>query len=157
MKTLYLLRHAKSDWGNPGLDDHDRALAPRGERAASVMGVHFAQQQYQPTLVLCSSALRTRQTLEALLPHLPGHPELVIEERIYLASGGQLDALSEEAKEAIEDLQQIARAEISSPGQDAGESEEDEVAFSEIVEFVRVVALMMREDFRGPGQDEAIH
>ena len=90
MKTLYLLRHAKSDWGNPGLDDHDRALAPRGERAASVMGVHFAQQQYQPTLVLCSSALRTRQTLEALLPHLPGHPELVIEERIYLASSGQL-------------------------------------------------------------------
>ena len=74
-----------------------------------------------------------------------------------LASGGQLDALSEEAKEAIEDLQQIARAEISSPGQDAGESEEDEVAFTEIVEYVRVVALMMREDFRGPGQDEAIH
>ena len=74
-----------------------------------------------------------------------------------LASGGQLDALSEEAKEAIEDLQQIARAEITSPGPDAGESEEDEVAFTEIVEYVRVVALMMREDFRGPGQHEAIH
>jgi uncharacterized protein YgfB (UPF0149 family) len=72
-------------------------------------------------------------------------------------SSGQLDALSEEAKEAIEDLQQIARAEISSPGPDADESEEDEVAFTEIVEYVRVVALMMREDFRGPGQDEAIH
>jgi len=74
-----------------------------------------------------------------------------------LASGGQLDALSEEAREAIEDLQQIARAEISSPGLGVDESEEDEVAFTEIVEYVRVVALMMREDFRGPGQDEAIH
>ena len=74
-----------------------------------------------------------------------------------LASGGQLDALSKEAKEAIDDLQQIARAEISAPGEGAGESEEDEVAFTEIVEYVRVVALMMREDFRGPGQDEAIH
>ena len=74
-----------------------------------------------------------------------------------LASGGQLDALSEEAKEAIEDLQQITEAEISSPGLDAVESEEDEVAFTEIVEYVRVVALMMREDFRGPGQEEAIH
>jgi uncharacterized protein YgfB (UPF0149 family) len=74
-----------------------------------------------------------------------------------LASGGQLDALSEEAKEAIEDLQQIARAEISSPGPGVGESEEDEVAFTEIVEYARVVALMMREDFRGPAQDEAIH
>ena len=74
-----------------------------------------------------------------------------------LASGGQLDALSEEAKEAIEDLQQIARAELSAPVQGADESEEDEAAFAEIVEYVRVVALMMREDFRGPGQHEAIH
>lgn len=96
MKTLYLLRHAKSDWGSPGLDDHDRPLAARGERAAAVVGVHFAQQQYQPSLVLCSSARRTRQTLEALLPHLPGSPELVVEERIYLASSGQLLARLQE-------------------------------------------------------------
>ena len=96
MKTLYLLRHAKSDWGNPGLDDHDRPLAARGERAAAVMGVHFAQQQYQPSLVLCSSALRTRQTLEALLPHLPGQPELMVEEGIYLASCGRLLARVQE-------------------------------------------------------------
>lgn len=74
-----------------------------------------------------------------------------------LASGGQLDALSEEATEAIGDLQQIAKAEISSSEQDADEHEEDETAFMEIVEYVRVVALMMREDFRGPGQNEAIH
>ncbi len=71
-----------------------------------------------------------------------------------LASGGQLDALSDEATEAIEDLQQIGRAEISS-GEE--ENEEDENAYAEIVEYVRVVVLMMREDFRGPGQDEAIH
>ena len=90
MKTVHLLRHAKSDWGNPGLDDHDRPLAPRGRRAALVMGVHYAQQRYRPALVLCSSALRTRQTLEALLPHLPGRPEVLIEEGIYLASRGQL-------------------------------------------------------------------
>jgi uncharacterized protein YgfB (UPF0149 family) len=74
-----------------------------------------------------------------------------------LASGGQLDALSEEAAEAIEDLQQIARAELSSPAGDTGESEEDEVAYAEIVEYVRVVALMMREEFRGPDSGEAIH
>jgi phosphohistidine phosphatase len=86
MKTLYLLRHAKSDWGEPGLDDHDRPLDARGERAAAVMGIHFAQQRYQPSLVLCSSARRTRQTLESLLPHLPGHPELVVERGIYMAS-----------------------------------------------------------------------
>jgi uncharacterized protein YgfB (UPF0149 family) len=72
-----------------------------------------------------------------------------------LASGGQLDTLSEEAKEAIGDLQEVARVEISSQG--ASESEEDEAAFAEIVEYVRVVALMLREDLRGPEQDEAVH
>jgi phosphohistidine phosphatase len=77
MKTLYLLRHAKSDWGDPGLDDHDRPLAARGARAAAVVGVHFAQQGYRPSLVLCSSARRTRQTLESLLPHLSGEPEVL--------------------------------------------------------------------------------
>jgi len=96
MKTLYLLRHAKSYWGDPGLDDQDRPLDPRGERAAAVLGVHFAQQDYRPSLVLCSSARRTRQTLDSLLPHLPGRPEVLVEERIYLASCGQLLARVQE-------------------------------------------------------------
>jgi uncharacterized protein YgfB (UPF0149 family) len=74
-----------------------------------------------------------------------------------LVCGGQLNALSEEATEAIEDLQQIAQAEMTSHSPDESESEEEEVAFAEIVEYVRVVALMMHEDFRGPGQHEAIH
>ena len=74
-----------------------------------------------------------------------------------LASAGQIETLSEESREAIEDLQQIARAEISAPDSDTADSEEDEAAYTEIVEYVRVVALMMREDFRGPMQDEAIH
>jgi uncharacterized protein YgfB (UPF0149 family) len=74
-----------------------------------------------------------------------------------LASGGPFEVLSEEADEAIADLQQIARAELTVPeGGDQG-SEEDEVAFTEIVEYVRVVTLMMREDFRGPGVDDPIH
>jgi len=74
-----------------------------------------------------------------------------------LVCGGQLETLSAEAKEAIEDLQQIAQAEMTSQGQEGVDIEEDENAFTEIVEYVRVVALMMREDFRGPGQNEAIH
>jgi uncharacterized protein YgfB (UPF0149 family) len=80
-----------------------------------------------------------------------------------LGSGGQLDALSAEAREAIGDLQEIARAEPTphdgSGSVDAEESlqEEDEAAYAEIVEYVRVVALMMREDFRGPGEHDAIH
>lgn len=74
-----------------------------------------------------------------------------------LASVGPIETLSEEAREAIGDLQQIARAEISSPEADESGREEDEAAYAEIVEYVRVVALMMREDYRGPAQDDAVH
>jgi uncharacterized protein YgfB (UPF0149 family) len=74
-----------------------------------------------------------------------------------LGSGGQLDALSDEAREAIGDLQEIARAELSAPGAAGSQSEEDESAYAEIVEYVRVVALVLREDFRGPQAHEAIH
>lgn len=71
-----------------------------------------------------------------------------------LGSGGQLESLSEEAREVIGDLQEIARAELSAEG-DA--SEDDETAYAEIVEYVRVVTLLLREDFRGPQANEAIH
>ena len=74
-----------------------------------------------------------------------------------LASGGQFEVLSEEAREAIGDLQQIARAELTMQEGEDQDSEEDEVAFTEIVEYVRVVTLMMREDFRGPGANDPIH
>jgi len=77
-----------------------------------------------------------------------------------LGSGGQIEALSDEAREAIGDLQEIARAELSAAAGERDESddrEEDEQAFAEIVEYVRVVALTMREEFRGPARDEPIH
>ena len=74
-----------------------------------------------------------------------------------LGSGGQLEALSEEAREAIGDLQEIARAELTAPGSAGSQNEEDESAYAEIVEYVRVVALVLHEDFRGPQAHEAIH
>jgi uncharacterized protein YgfB (UPF0149 family) len=74
-----------------------------------------------------------------------------------LASGGEFDALSVEASEAIEDLQQIAHAELTAAESGVDDNEDDEEALTEIIEYVRIVALMMREDFRGPGSSDAIH
>ena len=74
-----------------------------------------------------------------------------------LASGGQFDSLSEEAREAVEDLQQIGQAELTMEGSEGQVSEEDEEALFEISEYVRIVALMMREEFRGPGTEDVIH
>jgi len=62
MKRLLLLRHAKSDWSDPLLEDFDRPLASRGRVAAPRMGRYLASKIGAPDLVLCSDALRTRQT-----------------------------------------------------------------------------------------------
>lgn len=81
----------------------------------------------------------------------------------FLASIGagddqRLDTLSGEAAEALADIQEIALAEIGGPTAEDGEdSEEEEGAFVEIVEYIRVAVLMLREDLRGPVPGESIH
>ncbi|SDE70892.1 SixA phosphatase family protein [Rhodospira trueperi] len=62
MKRLYLFRHAKSSWEHPNLEDHDRPLAPRGEHAATAMGAVLEGLSPRPAWVLCSTAVRARQT-----------------------------------------------------------------------------------------------
>jgi len=62
MRTLLLLRHAKSSWDDPGLEDFDRPLAPRGETAAPIMAAYIEKKELWPDLVLCSPAVRARQT-----------------------------------------------------------------------------------------------
>ena len=81
-----------------------------------------------------------------------------------LGVGGPLPDLSEEATEALGDLQQIARAgftpsegEAADTDEEAASEEENEKAFSEIVEYVRVVTLILREELRGPGVNDPIH
>jgi phosphohistidine phosphatase len=66
MKTLYLLRHAKSDWANPNLADLDRPLNERGIKASQRLGELFEAQSINPNLILCSPARRTRQTLSLI-------------------------------------------------------------------------------------------
>ncbi len=91
MKTILLLRHAKSAWGQPGLDDHDRPLNRRGERAAEAMAEHIVHKSPRPDLILCSTAARTRQTLAPLVHRLAAPaPPIALEKRLYLASEPEL-------------------------------------------------------------------
>ena len=89
MKRLFLLRHAKSSWDDPGLDDHDRPLAPRGRRASALIAEHLRRARIGPVLVLCSSARRTRETLERVMPALDP-VEVRIERQLYGASSEDL-------------------------------------------------------------------
>ena len=82
MTTLYLLRHAKSSWDEPGLADRERPLAPRGRRAVGRVAEHLRAEGVRPEVVLCSTAVRARQTLEIVLPAL-GEPEVLVEDGLY--------------------------------------------------------------------------
>lgn len=93
---LSLLRHAKSSWDDPALDDSERGLAPRGVRAAPHMGKAMRKLRLMPDLILCSSAIRARATLALLLPELRlSEPEIQYEDGLYLCTPGAiLDRLS---------------------------------------------------------------
>ena len=87
--TLLLLRHAKSSWVDPTLPDHDRPLASRGRRDAKRIAKHLAGLEFEPELVLCSSAVRTRETLELVRPAL-GNSKVLFEDGLYGASSDEL-------------------------------------------------------------------
>ena len=90
-RTILLLRHAKSAWGNAGQNDHDRPLNRRGERAAGTMADHIASAAPRPDLILCSTATRTRQTLAPLVKALAAPaPPIALEKDLYLASEATL-------------------------------------------------------------------
>lgn len=101
MKHFYVLRHAKSSWDDSGLPDHDRPLAPRGEKAAARIAARLRSEGIAPALVLCSSALRTRQTLAALLPVLDGNVEISVEDGLYGAGMHEVLARVREVPEAV--------------------------------------------------------
>jgi len=85
MLTLVLLRHAKSSWSDPTLTDRERPLATRGLADAPVIGKAMAGHGIDPELVLCSSARRTRDTLDLVLPELRVKPKVIYEEALYHA------------------------------------------------------------------------
>ena len=90
MKRLYLLRHAKSSWDGSGLDDLERPLAPRGHRAAPLIGAHMARQGYRPELALCSPARRARETWSHVRGMLDCDVSEEIRDDVYLASWVEL-------------------------------------------------------------------
>ena len=86
MKTLWLLRHAKSSWSDSSLDDHERPLNERGRRGAQTVGKFMKQTKLEPPLVLCSTAIRARETFEILLEVTGFAPETEYRQSLYLSS-----------------------------------------------------------------------
>jgi phosphohistidine phosphatase len=97
-KRLILTRHAKSSWDDPLTPDHDRPLNERGKLAASDLGQWLASRGYVPQEVLCSDALRTRNTFSGMSPALPGAPILELKPALYNAGPDVMLAVLRHAK-----------------------------------------------------------
>jgi len=82
---LILVRHAKSSWDNPQLEDRHRGLSDRGKRTAPVIGKWLAEREYVPAVVLCSSARRAFETWKLLSPNLFPQPRVELSDALYHA------------------------------------------------------------------------
>ena len=104
-KRLTLLRHAKSSWNNPGLDDRDRPLNKRGERDAPMMGQRLLKKETRPSLILTSPAKRARQTARLIAGEI-GYPLefLQTEHELYLADPGTMLAIIAQQDNAFNDI-----------------------------------------------------
>ena len=126
MRSLLLLRHAKSSWDDPALDDFDRPLAARGLRAAPAMGAEIARCGWAPDAALVSPATRAAETWDNAAAEFEGRVETVFERRIYLATSETLLDIARSAPAAAETIIMIGHnpgmedfaASLAGPGSD---------------------------------------
>ena len=92
MKTIYLIRHAKSSWDEHTIEDHERPLNERGRQDAEKMAEYLKDQGIRPDFALCSTAKRTKETFSYFTRFFDSLP-LHLTKKLYLAS---VSALEEE-------------------------------------------------------------
>ncbi|MDX8448324.1 SixA phosphatase family protein [Mesorhizobium captivum] len=98
MRQLLILRHGKSSWDDPKLEDFDRPLAPRGLKTAPLMGRELSRRGWLPKLALVSPALRTRDTWRLVAQELPKHVPAEFADELYEAAPAAILARVRQAK-----------------------------------------------------------
>jgi phosphohistidine phosphatase len=93
MKTLLVLRHAKSSWSDPALDDHERPLSTRGRRDGPRMGALVREYGLMPDVVISSDAVRARLTAEAVVEAADYAGQILLDRRLYMASPADIRSL----------------------------------------------------------------
>jgi len=105
MKDLILVRHAKSSWKDPTLEDHKRPLNKRGEKDALKMGDRLERRGIAPELIISSSAVRAVETARSMAKKLGyRRKKIVVESRMYGASVPDLLDLIKEVDDSVTQL-----------------------------------------------------
>ena len=86
MKTIFLLRHAKSSWDNTKLEDFDRPLATRGIKSCKKIGKFFKKKKLVPDIVYCSTAVRAKQTWDLINRIVEKKKNIIYEDQLYMAN-----------------------------------------------------------------------
>ncbi|MBD3844044.1 MAG: histidine phosphatase family protein [Campylobacterales bacterium] len=85
MKTIYLIRHAKSDWSDAALDDINRGLNKRGKKSIPIMAKVLKEKKIKPDIIISSPAKRTKLTINRLLKELGYKTKIKYTDELYLA------------------------------------------------------------------------
>ena len=102
MKTLLVLRHAKSSWNDPELDDHARPLNKRGRRDGPRMGELMRKYGLMPDIVISSDAVRAQLTADAVAEAARYAGEVLLDPRLYMASPADILSLLRTVRENAE-------------------------------------------------------
>ncbi len=86
MKTLFIMRHAKSSWDNPNWSDFERPLNERGFQTAPLMGEVMLKNNFTPEIIVSSPAMRAKQTAQLVKESAAFEAGIRFDERIYEAS-----------------------------------------------------------------------
>jgi len=102
MKNLLVLRHAKSSWNDPALDDHERPLNKRGRRDGPRMGELVREYGLIPDIVIASDAVRAQLTAETVADAARYAGEILLDRHLYMAGPADIVSLLQTVRENAE-------------------------------------------------------
>ena len=149
LRRLVIMRHAKSDWP-PGVADHDRRLNDRGRREAPLAGAWLREHALMPDLIVCSSAVRTRQTGELVCAALgDAAPSPQFDDALYGASAPRMLAIINHVPDTVQTLLVVAHMPgVQEFAMQVASHDSDQDAYQRAAEHVSTSSLMVFETLK---------
>jgi phosphohistidine phosphatase len=104
MKSIYLIRHAKSTWSVPNISDFERSISKKGKKDINTIGSYLALAGIKPELILSSCALRAQQTADLLAQKIKFKGQIYYLEELYLTSLSEIKEIISVQDDSIESM-----------------------------------------------------